>query len=205
MPKAMTSSTLFGKDFGTNQRNFAVRIPASQASRFESSFATSGGKRGQHESPAARKVEAVIEYMILHLSEPPRISKLSSIAGLSTSHFISVFKRVSGCSPMNFFIRLRMQCACELLRGQQLRIKEIAFTLGYNDPFYFSRMFKAIIGVSPNCFRKTVAASTRGETKRAKMEIETATSSDLILSRFLTSDNGDRLEFDTDHACVPRI
>lgn len=187
MPLTTTSPTLFRRDLGTNQRNFAVRISTPQASGFESLFKTNGGKRGRHESPTARKMEAVIKYMILHLSEPQRISTLSNIAGLSASQFISLFKRISGCSPMNFFIRLRMQRACELLRDRELRIKEVAFTLGYKDPFYFSRMFKTIIGVSPNCFRKMVVASTRGESKCAKIEPETITSSDLMLSRFLSN------------------
>jgi YesN/AraC family two-component response regulator len=55
---------------------------------------------------------------------------------------------------MEYFNRLRMQRACELLQTTGRPVLEIGCKVGYNDPYYFSRAFKKIIGVSPNEYRK---------------------------------------------------
>lgn len=105
---------------------------------------------------AARRVEAVINYMLQHLDKPLRVSSLNTIAGVSTSHFFPVFKSVTGFSPIDFFIRLRICCAGELLRNRNLSVKETAAILGYSDPFYFSRIFKLVTGVAPREYRKAI-------------------------------------------------
>jgi AraC-like DNA-binding protein len=105
----------------------------------------------QHQ--AARKIEPSLQHMLQHLTEPLRISKLSALSGVSTSYFFSLFKCATGRAPIDFFIRLRIQRACELLRDRKLSIKEVATALGYDDPFYFSRLFKSVIGVAPRGYR----------------------------------------------------
>lgn len=57
---------------------------------------------------------------------------------------------------MAYFIRLRMQRACELLRGPGLSVKETAAMLGYQDQFYFSRTFKLVVGMPPSDYRKSM-------------------------------------------------
>ena len=52
-------------------------------------------------------------------------------------------------SPMDYFIRMKIQFACQLLSQRELRIKEVADKIGYDDPYYFSRIFKKITGKSP--------------------------------------------------------
>jgi AraC-like DNA-binding protein len=82
---------------------------------------------------------------------------LSAIAGVSDSHFFPLFKSATGCTPIDFFIRLRMTRACELLQNQKMTIKEVADLIGYDDPFYFSRLFKSVIGVAPRDYRRMIA------------------------------------------------
>jgi AraC-like DNA-binding protein len=104
--------------------------------------------------PAQRqRVERTIDYMVQHLTEPVTVSRLSSVVGVSASHFFWLFKSVTGCSPIYFFMRLRMQRACELLEATNLNVKEVASFLGYDDPFYFSRVFKSVIGIAPRHYR----------------------------------------------------
>lgn len=116
--------------------------------------------RGQQQGHAARKIEPAINHMWQHVNEPLRISILSAVAGVSASHFFWLFKSVTGCTPIRFFIRLRMHRACELLRNQNLSVKETAFQLGYDDPYYFSRMFKLVMGVAPRDYRNGLPHST---------------------------------------------
>lgn len=87
-----------------------------------------------------------------------RCLKLSEIAGnvkLSESHLSKIFRNKTGTSPMDYFINLKMQEAIRLLSNQRMQIKEVAYALGYNDPFYFSRIFTKFIGSNPASFLKT--------------------------------------------------
>lgn len=72
---------------------------------------------------------------------------------LSVSHFSSLFRRSTGMSPMEYFIQLKMQRSCQLLLNGNTKIKDVAADVGYDDAFYFSRLFKKIMGVSPEHYR----------------------------------------------------
>jgi AraC-like DNA-binding protein len=54
---------------------------------------------------------------------------------------------------MAFFIRFRMRRACRLLDTKRYSVKEVAAALGYEDPFYFSRVFKSVNGMAPSDYR----------------------------------------------------
>jgi AraC-like DNA-binding protein len=112
-----------------------------------------------------RKVEHSVAYMTQHLHQPLRIAKLAHMADVSSSHFFVLFKRWAGFSPIDYFIRLRVQQAERLLAATTMSVKEIAATLGYSDPCYFSRVFKSVRGIGPKGYRRKLAASeqTDGE------------------------------------------
>lgn len=105
------------------------------------------------ESEALRKIEESIAYMMRHLDESLQVATLAARANISPSHFFALFKRRVGCAPIDYFIRLRMQHACRLLDETMLNVKEVAATLGYDDPFYFSRIFKSVNRVAPSEYR----------------------------------------------------
>jgi AraC-like DNA-binding protein len=100
-----------------------------------------------------QKIEQSIAYMLQHLDEPLQVATLAAQANISASHFFALFKRQTGCAPIDCFIRLRMQHACRLLDETGLSVKEVAATLGYDDPFYFSRIFKTVNHVAPSEYR----------------------------------------------------
>jgi AraC-like DNA-binding protein len=133
--------------------------PRRQATRFRSA---------RRQRRIVRKIESVIAHMVEHVNGPVRISTLRRITALSESHFFTLFRSVTGYAPMEFFIRLRMQRACELFRGQDLSVKEAAAVLGYEDPFYFSRIFKLVIGIAPSDYRKRLRNSPVEEAGRAR-------------------------------------
>jgi AraC-like DNA-binding protein len=110
----------------------------------------------QSQYHVSRQIERSINHMRRHLDKPLTISTLSSVAGFSSSHFFVSFKSVTGCAPMEFFVRLRMQHACKMLTNHSVRVKEIAAALGYDDPFHFSRLFKSVIGTSPRDYRRNM-------------------------------------------------
>jgi AraC-like DNA-binding protein len=119
---------------------------------------SSSGKRNpvplpSGESESARRVEQSIAYMMQHLDKPLRVATLAAQANVSSSYYFALFKRATGCAPMDYFIRLRMRHACRLLDTTSSSVKEIADALGYGDPFYFSRVFKSVNHVAPSEYR----------------------------------------------------
>ena len=101
----------------------------------------------------AQKVTQSIAFMKSHLNRPLKVSQLAAMANLSISHYSALFKGQTGYAPMDYFIRLRMHQACQLLDNTTLSIKEVATALGYADQFYFSRLFKALNDLSPSEYR----------------------------------------------------
>jgi AraC-like DNA-binding protein len=101
----------------------------------------------------ARKIEQSIAYMMQHLDQPLQVANLAQSAHFSSSHFFALFKRWAGFSPIDYFIHLRMQRAGRLLAATTMSVKEIAAALGYDDPFYFSRVFKSVHGIAPSDYR----------------------------------------------------
>jgi AraC family transcriptional regulator of arabinose operon len=100
-----------------------------------------------------QKIGQSIAYMKQHLSQPLQVSNLAAVANLSSSHYTSLFKQQTGYAPIDYFIRLRMHRACQLLDTTDLSVKEVAASLGYDDPFYFSRIFKTVNENSPTEYR----------------------------------------------------
>jgi AraC family transcriptional regulator, arabinose operon regulatory protein len=102
---------------------------------------------------ATQKVKQSIAFMKKHLDRPANVSSFATMANLSESHYRSLFKQQTGYAPMDYFIRLRIHKACQLLDTTDLAIKEIAQLMGYQDALYFSRAFKAVVELSPAQYR----------------------------------------------------
>jgi AraC-like DNA-binding protein len=105
------------------------------------------------ETNAADKISRTVEYMKEHLNEPLRAAALAGIANMSLPHYFAQFKRVIGSSPIDYLIKLRMDHARRLLSETSWSVKEVAVSLGYEDPLYFSRVFKSINQTAPTNFR----------------------------------------------------
>ncbi len=76
--------------------------------------------------------------------------------GISSTHFRRLFKQITGISPQKFVIHQRLRKAAELLRGESRQISDIAYLVGINDEFYFSKLFKKRYGISPYNYRKEI-------------------------------------------------
>lgn len=112
-----------------------------------------GRNAGKGELDGAQKVEQSISYMLQHLNQPLQVATLAAAVNVSPSHYCALFKRWTGYPPIDYFIHLRMQHACRLFDSTSLNVKEVAAAMGYDDPFYFSRTFKAVHGVPPSEYR----------------------------------------------------
>jgi AraC family transcriptional regulator of arabinose operon len=91
-----------------------------------------------------------------HLADHLTVSDLAKGVGLSTSHFSALFRRALGCGPREYHTRLRMSRSRELLDSTNLPVASIARRVGYDDPFYFARQFRAVHGVTATQYRARV-------------------------------------------------
>ena len=96
----------------------------------------------------------VIHYMQENIDRNLTLDELAATFKYSTSHFSMLFHKEANASPINFFIQLKMQKACQYIEMTNYKINEIALKLGFDDPAYFSRIFTKTIGVSPSVYQK---------------------------------------------------
>lgn len=93
------------------------------------------------------------EFMRKNIAKPLRLEDFANNAGLSVSHFSELFREQTGHSPMSHFTQLKIRHACRLLDLTDKSVKAIAIENGYSDPYYFSRVFKKTMGLSPQKYR----------------------------------------------------
>lgn len=105
------------------------------------------------DSNSTDPIETSINYMEHNLNKDLSLYELASEVGYSASHFSSIFKDQTGEAPISYFIGLKMQLAAKYLIQTNKSIKEISYLLGYSSQYYFSRLFKTHIGISPSDYR----------------------------------------------------
>ena len=103
-------------------------------------------------SPNREMIEQFKSLLLSRLSDPTfRVSDAVSLLGYSESYFRKVCRRTLGCTPVEYFTRLRVEHAKQLLKQYRgiRNIAEIAENSGFTDPYYFSRKFRQVTGMSP--------------------------------------------------------
>ena len=78
-------------------------------------------------------------------------------AGYSKFHFCRLFKKATGVSPWTYAVSLKLDKAKELLMNSDVSVKEVALTVGINDPNYFTRIFAKYAGMSPVKYRNLMS------------------------------------------------
>ncbi len=130
-------------------------VPASMALGHLLGLAMANRKRHQVPSDAVLRVRAVIHYMRQRQHERINLPEVARMVNLSLSHFCAVFKKMTGFPPLEYFTRIKIQQACELLDVTDLPIKRVAERSGFTDALYFSRVFTKIYGMPPTAYRNT--------------------------------------------------
>lgn len=107
--------------------------------------------RERHAPLDVAQVDAWLQARIHQRIELAQLVEATS--ALSQFQFIREYKRLTGQAPMQAFQHLKISRACYLLDVTDLNIAQVANRLGYEDPYYFSRQFKKVMGVAPRDYR----------------------------------------------------
>jgi two-component system response regulator YesN len=103
-----------------------------------------------------RLVKIVKDYIMEHYHEPISLNMIAEVIYLSPSYLSDLFKNQTGENLTNYLSKVRIEKAKELLKDRQMKSYEVGELVGYKDPAYFSKVFKKVVGVSPNEYRNIV-------------------------------------------------
>lgn len=109
------------------------------------------------EQSLAEYVEETRQYMLINYSEPMDVEDIARLSGASPSRFYQAFRLQTGLSPHKFISKLRLDASLSLLAGTSSSVVDVAHSVGYPDEYYFSRLFKKQMGLTPTEY----AARTR--------------------------------------------
>lgn len=138
------------------RRNMMREIPVKMESRgivmqLISRFIRSAKYKASVED---KRIRETLLYIKNHLDEAVNIDILASIAFLSKDHYIRLFKRMTGKTPVQYMTKLRIEKAEVLLTTSSRSIKDIAACVGFEDHSYFIRIFRKILGITPRQYRE---------------------------------------------------
>ena len=105
-------------------------------------------------SKSQRRQQQIVNYTVYylenHYKEEITLEKLAQDQFLSPTYLSKIFKEATGVSPINYLIEIRLKRAKDMLKNDNLTIKEVASAVGYQDAYHFSKSFKKLYGVSPS-------------------------------------------------------
>ncbi len=109
-------------------------------------------------------VQRAVQHMRTNIADANVLRSLAKVAGLHPKYFRAIFRRATGMTPGNYLIRLRMRAARYYQHDSVMRVKEVAAAVGYQDAFYFSRLYRRFWGHAPTQDRRIHQSSTSSTT-----------------------------------------
>lgn len=103
---------------------------------------------------STRLLIPAMRYIDLNYQQPISLENLASCCALSLSRFSHLFREITGMTAVGYINSFRVSKACVLLGATEMSVAEAAFNTGFQDPAYFSRVFRRVCGCSPAEYRK---------------------------------------------------
>ena len=107
------------------------------------------------------EMEYARRYFNEHYNEPISIQKYAESRNMSVCYFQRNFKQIVNHTPMQYLLTVRVNNAASLLETTDYPMTEISAIVGYEDPLYFSRLFRKIKGMSPSDYRKLLQTNAK--------------------------------------------
>lgn len=110
-------------------------------------------KQNSHIHSNWEQLTKVKQFLNHHFNEEVNVDKLAEMANLSNNHFIRLFKKAFGSSPIKYHQMVRIEKAKEMIQFTSIPLTEIAEEVGFQSIHAFSRAFKQLEGVPPSFYR----------------------------------------------------
>lgn len=112
--------------------------------------------RGEQLGRSRLDIDSIRRLMASHIDGSLTVRDLARSVNISPRHFARLFKEQSGMPPMRYYLQTRFQHACHQLDTTRYSIGQIAAAVGFDDPHYFSRIFRKVVGQTPNAYRQGI-------------------------------------------------
>jgi YesN/AraC family two-component response regulator len=99
-------------------------------------------------------IRKAVEYITNNYARNITVRDIADYLCISRNYFCSIFKKAIGKPSQEYLIQYRMDKACEYMYNNDLSISDISHSVGYEDPFTFSKVFKKTKGLSPKQYRQ---------------------------------------------------
>ena len=110
------------------------------------------GIKGEKENTVSTVIFEAMQFISDNYSKDLRLKDVAQAVAISPQYFSKIFKEELGVNFIDYLTKTRMEAAKLMLKEASMSIKEICYQIGYNDPNYFSRLFKKVEGISPTEF-----------------------------------------------------
>jgi AraC family transcriptional regulator len=156
-------------------RTGASSSAASAASAAEENFADNRSRQNRPATLSSWRAKRIVVEIESRLALPLRVSDLARVAGLSDSHFSRAFRGYFGVTVHLYITIRRVAAAQELMLSATQSLAEIALRCGMCDQAHFSRVFRRVVGETPNRWRRSRAPdSLRAPPKSAVVPLKGA-------------------------------
>lgn len=128
----------------------------------EAGLLVSKDSRGK--TPDTQKVERyrkVTSYIDKYYDRPLTLQDLANLVPCNSQYLCRFFKDISGTSPIQYLIKVRIEKACELLEKTEHSVLDIGLEVGFDNGSYFVRKFKELKGVTPKAYRKQLSETVQ--------------------------------------------
>ena len=147
LKNAFESDALGSRLYADSMANaLGIHLLSKYFIRQESTVNKYKGRLSKHQ------LKQVLDYMKQHLDRKLSLTELAMVVRLSSYHFAHLFKQSMGISPHQYHIKCRIERAKELLRRENIAIKDIAQIVGFSSQGHFTYHFKRLTGITPNFF-----------------------------------------------------
>lgn len=106
-------------------------------------------------------LEQAMRFIQYNYADNITVADMARYADVSRSQLYRAFMEQCGLSPHAYLQKFRINTACGLLRSRRYTVSEVAGSVGFNDPLYFSRIFRRLKGISPTAYQRAAGKDDR--------------------------------------------
>lgn len=129
----------------------------------DSSYTDSEHTKKRHDYLPETYFQHAIQYIELNYGENIHIQDIADYIGITRSYLFYIFKEKVQMSPQKYLLNYRMEISKKLLSTTNAFIKDIAYSVGYEDSLAFSKMFRSATGCSPSTYREQKTVSNKDQ------------------------------------------